>query len=289
MSSIKPAISLRGITVSILILKVALVAYLAIFIFPNLNLSGLEIGSDFLLFALIGFIAQLIDGALGMAYGVSCSSLLLYSGVPPKVASAAVHIAEIFTTGVSGLSHIRMKNIDQNLFLKIAIPGSIGAAIGAFLISKMINGDFIKPFIAAYLLIMGILILIKGIRNRAVQTRPVKRPRLLAFFGGLLDAIGGGGWGPIVTSNIIKTGKCHKQTIGTVNTAEFFVAFFGTAIFVIFIELNCWSVILGLIVGGVAAAPLGAYLVNKTSKKTMMIAVGLTIIITSMISISKFL
>jgi uncharacterized protein len=159
----------------------------------------------------------------------------------------------------------------------------------SLLISKMINGDFIKPFIAGYLLILGIVILIKGIRNKTVQTKPIKRARLLAFMGGFLDAIGGGGWGPIVTSNIIKSGKCHKQTIGTVNTAEFFVAFFGTAIFVIFIELNCWTVILGLIVGGALAAPLGAYLVNKTSKKTMFIAVGLTIIITSLISISKVL
>jgi uncharacterized membrane protein YfcA len=222
----------------------------------------------------------MIDGTLGMAYGVSCTTFLLHFGVSPAVASASVHTAEVFTTGVSGLSHLYLKNVDKKLFLRLAIPGIIGAVIGAFLLSKVLNGHAVKPFIAGYLLILGILILIKSIKEPLFKDE-IKRISPLGFFGGLLDAIGGGGWGPIVTSNIIHRGKTPQITIGTVNTAEFFVAFFSTGVFLFFIGMEGWKTILGLILGGVLAAPVGAYLVKYIKSRTLMFLVGLGIIITS--------
>lgn len=215
-----------------------------------------------------------------MAYGVSCSTILLHLGISPAVASASVHTAEVFTTGVSGLSHIYFKNVDKKLFLRLAIPGIIGAMIGAFLLSKVLDGDVVKPFIAGYLLILGVLIIIKSIREPLFKDE-IKQVAPLGFFGGLLDAIGGGGWGPVVTSNIIHRGKTPQMTIGTVNTAEFFVAFFSTGVFVFFLGMEGWKIIMGLIFGGVLAAPLGPYLIKFIRPRSLMFIVGMFIIITS--------
>ena len=253
------------------------------------SLAALLTSEYFWLAVGVGLAAQIVDGALGMAYGITSNSFLLGIGASPAAASGAVHVAEIFTTALSGVSHIKFGNVDKQLFKKIVIPGVIGGVIGVIFLTS-IDGKLLKPFVTAYLLIMGIVILRKAFKiHREKSSEELKHVRKLAVSGGFLDAVGGGGWGPVVTSSLIGQGNNPRKTIGTVNTAEFFVAFFGTAIFVIFIELNCWTVILGLIVGGALAAPLGAYLVNKTSKKTMFIAVGLTIIITSLISISKVL
>jgi uncharacterized membrane protein YfcA len=207
--------------------------------------------------------------------------------VAPRVASAAVHTAEVFTTGVSGLSHIRFRNLDKVLFFKIVLFGVTGAVIGAYLISQIFDGGVIKPYISAYLLLLGIVVLIKGIRNVTPKKNDTKRVGFLAFFGGLFDAIGGGGWGPIVTSNLINQGKCPRRTIGTVNTAEFFVTFSSTSIFMFFIGVESWKVILGLVAGGVVAAPLGAYFATKINRRTMMILVGIVITLTSAFTIFK--
>ena len=223
----------RHITFVILALKLVFIGWLVWEFFHSNQQQTFTFDKEFLLFCLAGFIAQLIDGTLGMAYGVSCSTILLQLGISPAVASASVHTAEVFTTGVSGLSHLYFKNVDKHLFLRLAIPGIIGAMIGAFLLSKVLDGNMVKPFIAGYLLILGILILIKSIREPLFKDE-IKRVSPLGFFGGLLDAIGGGGWGPVVTSNIIHKGKTPQMTIGTVNTAEFFVAFFSTGVFLFF-------------------------------------------------------
>lgn len=215
-----------------------------------------------------------------MAYGVSCSTILLQLGISPAVASASVHTAEVFTTGVSGLSHLYFKNVDKHLFIRLAIPGIIGAMLGAFLLAKILDGNVVKPFVAAYLLILGILILIKSIREPLFKDE-IKRVAPLGFFGGLLDAIGGGGWGPVVTSNIIHRGKTPQMTIGTVNTAEFFVAFFSTGVFLFFLGLEGWKIILGLILGGVLAAPVGPYLIKFIRPRALMFIVGIFIILTS--------
>jgi uncharacterized membrane protein YfcA len=247
-----------------------------------------SLDDDFWIFLLVGFVAQIIDGTLGMAYGVTCSSFLLNLGVPPAVASASVHTAEVFTTGVSGISHLVMKNVDKKLFFRIVIPGIIGAVLGAFLLSEVLKGDLIKPFVAGYLLVLGILIIVKSFRE-ALFKDEIGLVSPLGLIGGFLDAIGGGGWGPIVTSNIIRKGKTPQLTIGTVNTAEFFVAFASTGVFIFFLGLEGLETILGLIIGGIIAAPLGAYLVRYIKPRLLMFIVGCVIIITSTYTIYKSL
>lgn len=242
--------------------------------------------SEFTYFIISGFIAQIIDGALGMAYGISCSSFLLYFGLSPVASSASVHAAEVFTTGVSGLSHIILGNIDKKLFLRIVITGIIGAILGAYLISKVFDGKIIKPFISVYLLILGIIIIVKAIRN-INDNKSLRYAPVLGFAGGLLDTIGGGGWGPIVASNLIRKGYTPKLVIGTVNTAEFFVAFVGTGVFIIFTPLQYWQAILGLIIGGVLAAPLGAYLIKYIPVKIMTLIVGLLVIALSVLNLCR--
>ncbi|MDQ3017142.1 MAG: sulfite exporter TauE/SafE family protein [Bacteroidota bacterium] len=274
----------KHITYVILILKVSIIVWLLWQFFHSKTDQGFVLDKEFLLFCIAGFIAQIIDGTLGMAYGVSCTTFLLHLGVPPAVASASVHTAEVFTTGVSGLSHLYLGNVDKKLFIRLAIPGIIGAIIGAFLLSKVLDGNVVKPFIAGYLLILGILILIKSIREPLFKDE-VKNVSPLGFIGGLLDSIGGGGWGPIVTSNIIHRGKTPKITIGTVNTAEFFVAFFSTGVFLFFLGLEGYKTILGLILGGVLAAPIGAMLIKYIKPRTLMFVVGVVIIISSLFTI----
>lgn len=281
-------VQFKHISYVILALKISIIAWLVWQFFHSTEAKTILFDQEFWLFCLAGFIAQIIDGALGMAYGVSSTTFLLQLGVPPAVASASVHTAEVFTTGVSGLSHLYLKNVDKNLFIRLAIPGAVGAMLGAFLLSKILDGEAVKPFIAAYLLVLGVIILMKSFRKPLFKDE-IKRVAPLGFFGGLLDALGGGGWGPIVTSNIIHRGKTPQLTIGTVNTAEFFVTFFSTGVFLFFLGLEGWKTILGLIVGGVVAAPIGAYLVRFVKPRQLMFMVGLVIIVTSLISIYKSL
>ena len=274
----------RHITYVILALKACIIGWLIWKFFQSYQANSFAMDTEFLLFCLAGFLAQMIDGTLGMAYGVSCTTFLLHLGVPPVVASASVHTAEVFTTGVSGLSHLYLKNVDKRLFVRLAIPGIIGAMVGAFLLAKVLNGNAIKPFIAGYLLVLGILILIKSIKEPLFKDE-IKSVSPLGLIGGLLDSIGGGGWGPIVTSNIIHRGRTPQITIGTVNTAEFFVAFFSTGVFLFFLGMEGWKTILGLIIGGVLAAPIGAYVVKYIKPRVLMFIVGVVIIVTSFLTI----
>jgi hypothetical protein len=284
-------ISLRYVAGIMLALKISLISFLVWKIaitHPNPLLS-FHIDNEFLLFVGAGFLAQIIDGALGMAYGVSCSTMLLGFGVPPAIASASVHTAEVFTTGVSGLSHIVMRNIDKRLFFRLVFTGVIGALIGAYLISNILDGKIVKPYIAAYLLLLGIYILIKSFRTINAKKSNWKFAPALGFIGAFFDAIGGGGWGPIVTSNLIDKGNSPKEVIGTVNTAEFFVTFFSTGVFIFFVGIDAWKTVLALILGGVIAAPIGAYILRYMTPKTIMRLVGLLIIITSSYTIFKAL
>jgi uncharacterized membrane protein YfcA len=280
-------ISLKHIGFTIVGLKILLIGFLLITVLPTVNFSRIHIENSFYGFILAGFVAQMIDGALGMAYGVSCTTLLLSLGIPPKISTSAVHTAEVFTTGVSGLSHLTLNNIDKKLFFKIAFTGVLGAMIGAYAISELFDGKIIKPYISAYVGVLGAIILYKGLKNKTKEFTRVKWPRLLAFVGGFLDAVGGGGWGPIVSSNIINQGKDPKQTIGTVNTAEFFVAFFSTGVFLFFVGVENWQVVLGLIIGGTIAAPIGAYASTRINKKALMISVGTVLVIISSYTVYK--
>ena len=236
----------------------------------------MDLPSEFLTFVAIGFAAQLVDGALGMAYGVTASSLLLAMGVPPAVTSATVHAAECFTTGTSAASHHAFGNIDRQLFKRLLLPGVIGAAVGAYLLTSL-DGDVIKPWIAGYLLLVGAVILLKAFRDfppRRVTTHLVP----LGFFGAFIDAIGGGGWGPVVSSNLLARGNEFRLTVGSVNAVEFFVTLTASIVFLLTLGLSHWGIIAGLAVGGVVAAPLGAWLVKRVRPRPMLVLVGLVVI-----------
>ncbi|WP_142684105.1 sulfite exporter TauE/SafE family protein [Chitinophaga polysaccharea] len=237
--------------------------------------------TELLFYIIVGLCAQLVDGALGMAYGATSSSLLLGLGVSPSISSASVHVAEVFTTGASGFAHFKLGNVNKKLFLCLLIPGMIGAVSGAYLLADKIDGDVIKPFISAYLLVLGIIVIRKGIQKNKRKTK-TKRLAPLAFAGGFMDAIGGGGWGPIVTSTLLSKGRTVHYTIGSVNAAEFFISLSSAATFLIFTGISSWQVIVGLVIGGVIASPFAAILVRRIKRKPLMIMVGVLIIILSL-------
>jgi uncharacterized membrane protein YfcA len=243
---------------------------------------------EFLVFFAIGVFAQLVDGTLGMGYGATSTSFLLAYGVPPVVSSTGVHVAEMFTTGVSAISHHRFGNINKKLVRHLLIPGVLGSITGAYLLSDVINGEDIKPFIAVYMILLAIIIIRKALKKSIIKKK-TKKLGILAAFGGFMDAVGGGGWGPIVTSTLLGRGRNPRYTIGSVNAAEFAVSFASGITFMLFGGIHGWQVIIGLILGGVIAAPLGAYLVNKIKRKPMMIAVGILIILLSLKTLSKLL
>lgn len=242
---------------------------------------------DFIVYVIAGFIAQIIDGALGMAYGVTASSVLMGMGVPPAVVSSTVHAAECFTTGASAISHHAFGNISKDLFRRLLIPGIIGAALGAYLLSS-IDGDAIKPYISTYLLIMGVVIIVKAFKvfpPRDVTTKLTP----LALVGSFLDAIGGGGWGPIVATNLIARGNSFRFAVGSVNAVEFFVTLSASITFFLSIGLGHWQVIVGLGLGGLLAAPLGAFLTKKLPHRPMMVVVGALVVLLSLRTLLKAL
>ncbi len=232
-----------------------------------------------LLYAIIGFLAQLIDGALGMAYGVSSTTALISAGLSPAIASASVHTAEIFTTLASGISHLKAGNVDWRVSLRLLVPGIVSGALGAYLCSTV--GSFLKPFVSLYLFAMGSLILIKALRRWSFPFK-VRNIPLLGAVGGFFDAVGGGGWGPIVTSTLLAGGHNPQITIGSVNLAEFFVTVTEVVVFSSLIGLKYWDVVIGLILGGVAAAPLAAYTCKKLPARLLMIITASIIITLSL-------
>jgi uncharacterized membrane protein YfcA len=242
-----------------------------------------ELDETFLYFMLGGFIAQLIDGALGMAYGVSATTFLLSFGVTPAVASMSVHASEIVTSGVSGIMHLRFGNVNNRLFKNIVVPGLIGAIVGAYLLAEFENySSYIKPIVSTYTLFLGALIIFKVVRKKQVRKK-VKRVGWLATLGGFLDSIGGGGWGPVVSSTLIARGKNPRIIVGSVNLAEFFVSLASSfTFFTILGSSTAWQPILGLILGGVCAAPIAAYLTSRLNIKAMMLFVGIVVIIVSL-------
>lgn len=235
-----------------------------------------------LYFMIGGFLAQLVDGALGMAYGVSATTFLLSIGVPPAAASASVHASEIFTSGVSGLMHLKFGNVSSTLFKKLVLPGIIGAIIGAYVLSSLENyNHIIKPLVAAYTFFLGVKILLKAIAKHK-RTKKFRRVKSLAFIGAFFDSIGGGGWGPIVTSTLIARGGHPRYTIGSVNLTEFFVTLASSITFIMMIGLTHWQIIVGLILGGMIAAPLGAFMAKRLNVKTIMILVGTVVMVVSL-------
>lgn len=239
-------------------------------------------------FIAVGFAAQIVDGALGMAFGVISNTLLLSLGVPPAAASAGVHTVETFTTAVSGISHAIHKNVNWRLFFRLVIPGVIGGVIGATVLSN-INGDAAKPFILGYLTLIGLYLLWRS-RHYPPRERKPKIVEPLGLVGGFLDAIGGGGWGPVVTSNLLVQGGNPRQTIGTVNTVEFFLTATISATFIAHLGWEAFTVAtVGLLLGGIVAAPFGALLAKRIEAKTLMLLVGVVLTITSLFGLYKAL
>jgi len=241
-----------------------------------------NLGAEFLIFIMVGFIAQMIDGALGMAYGASCSAMLLSFGIPPAASSASIHAAEVFTSGASGLMHLKFKNVNMKLFKTLLLPGVIGAVVGAYILSSVLDDytNILKPILALYTLYLGIMIIRKGILDFRNAPK-IKSIPALAAFGGCMDSIGGGGWGPIVTSTLIARGRHARYTIGSVNLTEFFVALASSITFFALIGLQHWQIIVGLILGGVIAAPIAAYLSSRLPIKKLMVVVGILICLVS--------
>ncbi len=243
--------------------------------------------SEFLLFLLVGFLAQCVDGALGMAYGVTASTVLLSAGVPPAQASAIVHFAELFTTGISGGSHLLFRNIDRRLFLRLAPAGVLGGVLGTYLLTS-IDGATLRPFVAAYLGLMGLFILARALRFPRPRQIGAHALFPIGTMGGFMDAVGGGGWGPIVTSTLIGVGEQPRYVIGSVNAAEFFVTAAISGAFVTALLTGHWTeggdvrshgmAVLGLILGGAAAAPFAGYLVKIAPIRLLGGAAGLLVL-----------
>jgi len=232
---------------------------------------------DLLVFAAVGFAAQMVDGAIGMAYGLSATSVLLTLGVAPATASASVHAAEVFTTGASGLAHWRLGNVRRALVLRLAVPGVLGGVIGAYVLVGMPTA-VVRVFVGLYLLALGGVVLLKALRPLPpAAALPTGQVGVLGFCGGLLDAIGGGGWGAIVTSTLIGRGNVPREAIGSASLAEFFVTAAVSAAFVATVGLTLWPVIAGLVLGGVLAAPFAAVAAKRVPDRLLMVLVGVVV------------
>ncbi|ATE64095.1 sulfite exporter TauE/SafE family protein [Rhizorhabdus dicambivorans] len=258
------------------------------FSLPELTFEHLQALAPFIG---VGFVAQLVDGALGMAFGVITNTMLVsIIGVAPARASASVHLVETFTTAASGISHIFHRNVDWKLFARLVLPGMVGGILGAYLLSN-IDGSVARPFVMAYLIGIGFYLLWRAWRmDHGAEHKPARVIAPLGLVGGFLDAAGGGGWGPVVTSNLLVQGTEPRKTIGTVNTAEFFLTFTISLTFVFTLGIEAFTIAaVGLIIGGLLAAPLGALLVRRIPAKRLLTMVGIVLVATSLFSLWKAL
>ncbi len=240
--------------------------------------------NQYLLYLLVGFFAQIVDGSLGMAYGVSANTFLMSFGVSPAAASASVHISEVFTTLTSGISHFKFNNIDKKIIKRLIIPGVLGGILGAYILVNF-PSNLVKPIITIYLFLMGVRILIKAFKNIPGLKLTRRHYILLGLFGGFFDAVGGGGWGPIVTSTLLSQDEPPRKIIGSVNISEFFVTFAEAVTFIATIGMAPLTVVIGLISGGVIASPLAAFLTAKVPNKVIFIVIGSVIILLQVRSI----
>lgn len=238
-----------------------------------------------------GFLFALIDGAIGMSYGVTTTSFSLTMGIPPAAASMGVHLSEIMSNGIAGWMHYRMGNINWKLFKMLLIPGIIGAVSGAYILSSLEHySQYTKPFVSLYTLILGVVILSKALNlNRKRTTEKIKRIPLLGLGGGFIDAVGGGGWGSIVLSTLIAGGRSPRFSLGTVKLSRFFIALMSSLTFITMLNGNHWEAVAGLVIGSALASPIAAKISNKISTKAIMVSVGVIVILISIKSILAFL
>ncbi|MEO9131137.1 MAG: sulfite exporter TauE/SafE family protein [Sphingomonas sp.] len=232
-------------------------------------------------FIAVGFAAQMVDGALGMAFGVINNTLLVsFLGMPPALASASVHAVETFTTAASGISHVYHRNVNWKLFRRLVIPGVIGGVLGAYVLSN-VDAAVAKPFVMTYLASIGLYLLYRARRGK-VEPREPKIIEPLGLVGGFLDAAGGGGWGPVVTSNLLVQGASPRTTIGTVNTSEFFLTATISATFIATMGFAAFTLqTAGLLIGGLIAAPFGGLLAKRVPARALMAMVGVLLTMTS--------
>jgi uncharacterized membrane protein YfcA len=233
--------------------------------------------TDYLLLGAIGFVAQLIDGALGMAFGVISTSTMLTMGVPVAQASAMVHTAEVFTTAASAISHISHRNVDWKLVARLGIGGVIGAVLGAWVLSN-VDASAARPYVAGYLFLLGLFILLKAARRIPKRDAPMALAPPLGLVGGFLDASGGGGWGPMVASTLIGSGQAPRSAVGSVNTTEFFVTVAAATTFFVELGMAPWQDLIALVIGGVLAAPFGGWAVKKLPARVLMTMVGVLVV-----------
>lgn len=280
-------ISLGRLRVFSVLLVVILIGFSANWLWNSGSTQAFH-WNTFLIALAIGAVAQLVDGALGMAYGVTSNSMLLASGLSPAAATATVHVAKAFTTAASGLSHWRLGNIDKRIFNRLLVPGIAGGVLGAVVITA-VDGKALRPWIAAYLLLMGLYIIYSAFRTPKANPAPGRKLFPLAFVGGLADSVGGGGWGPIVTTTMVGSGHEPRTTIGSVNAAEFFVTLASGFSFALLIGINHVESVLGLILGGLLVAPIAARLTGKLNRRFLMVTAGALIAALSLWTISRAL
>jgi uncharacterized membrane protein YfcA len=242
--------------------------------------------TEFVLLLAIGFVAQLVDGALGMAYGVLANAAMLSMGLPPAQASALVHTAEVFTTGASAASHIYHRNVDWRIVTRLGVTGVLGAILGAWILSNIEVGAA-RRWVYGYLLFMGFYILWRSWRIALAPRAPTGWVIPLGFVAGFLDASGGGGWGSVTTSTLIGSGHAPRQTVGSVNTTEFFVTVAATATFFVELGASPLEQLIPLVLGGVLAAPFGGWAVKHIPAQALMVAVGLLIVILSTVQLLR--
>ncbi|RYY70273.1 MAG: sulfite exporter TauE/SafE family protein [Chitinophagaceae bacterium] len=247
-----------------------------------------SIDANFLIMLLAGFMAQLVDGALGMGYGLTSATILLSSGVSLPAISGSIHTAEVFASGASGYSHYKFGNVNKKLFKALVIPGVIGAVAGAVLLSTYGELTWMRPLLACYTMFLGVKMLINAFRKNQLKKK-FKRHGALAGIGGFLDSVGGGGWGPIVTTTLISNGRNPKYVIGSVSLTEFFVTLASAFSFFLMMGVSHWQVIIALIIGSSIAAPFAARLAGKLPRKTAFFLLGTLVIIWSLKILYKLL
>lgn len=251
-----------------------------------------NVNPNFYYFLAAGFIFAMIDGAIGMSYGVTSTTFSLSMGIPPASASTAVHISEILSNGIAGWMHFKMGNINKKLFKLLVIPGIIGAVIGAYLLSSLEHySHYTKPVVSLYTFILGVVILRKAIlaNRKVVSKKKIKKIGALGFTGGFVDAVGGGGWGSIVLSSLIAGGRSARYSLGTVKLTRFFIALMSSLTFITMLNDLQWYAVSGLVIGSAIASPIAARVSNKISAKTIMVAVGIIVILASSKNIIAFI
>ena len=258
---------------------------------PGFKAYAQGINPIFYYFLGAGFVFALIDGAIGMSYGVTSTTFSLSMGIPPASASMGVHLSEIMSNGIAGWMHYRMGNVNWKLFKMLLIPGIIGAVTGAYLLSSLEHySQYTKPFVSLYTLILGIVILSKAFKTGVVKSADkIKKIPLLGLGGGFIDAVGGGGWGSIVLSTLIAGGRHPRFSLGTVKLSRFFIALMSSITFITMLNSNHWEAVAGLVIGSAIASPIAAKISNRISAKAIMVAVGVIVILISIKSIVAFI